>query len=663
MDFRLLDPNAAARGVEQVNAWADAAAKRRAGGMIATDPNAAMAHLQRNGLLGDAMNVQQGVWAEENRGIAATERERAEEDRQRAIMLEDEKREADALDAMATNLQSVLTDQGPQAVLPAFDALAQSWVAKGASPEQIAQMRAGLEADPDAFLTATAGAVEESRQRYQLWQAGGSVGTFDRRSGNINEQFRADRYEEFDPTKNVYRVPGFGGASGAAPAPTGGRPAGAPAEAEAIVGDRDAVVRMMIAEARGEGPQGMQAVGAVIINRARQTGKTGAEIIAERGQFEPAMTEDGRRRIAAIDPSSAEYQEASAALDRVLAGEDPTNGADHFYAPAAQRALGRPAPRWDNGSGADIGGHRFFRLGYGGGQPGPAPASSGPQQEAPPGMEVIQRAQPRAPTGAPPARYRPITDAERQQYNLPPGASAQINETTGQLQVLGGTSGRNANGGQPGRMSPQDGAFLVKLRTEAAQGQGIANLAAQMEPLARNLDTGGMMAMPGAGTVIGAVNPEVRRFMALTDQMTPGMRQGLPGAASDRDVAMFRSATPSIDKPREANLAAIAAMQAWGGRQGDYLAFMEQWARDNGNLLGASEEWSRYAQANPLFEEGTHGMPRVRRVTPWRQWFDRPAPTRQGGGGAAPAPRPQAPPARQGAPQRRRWNPQTQRLE
>lgn len=671
MDFRLLDPNAAARGVEQVNAWADAAAKRRAGALIGTDPAAAEAHLNRNGLLGDAMNVRQNVWAEENRDIAATQRDRAEEDRQRAITLEAEKREADALGTMATNLQAVITEHGVGAVLPAFDQMAQSWVANGADPESIAQMRAGLEANPEQFLTATAGAVSEANQRYQMWQQGGSVGTYDRRTGNIQERFRADRFEEFDPTKNVFRVPGFGGAadgpSGGAGDRPGVRPASVPAEAEAIVGDRDAVVRMMIAEARGEGPQGMQAVGAVIINRARQTGKTGAEIIAERGQFEPAMTEDGRRRIAAIDPNSEEYRVASAALDAVLAGDDPTGGADHFYAPAAQAALGRPAPRWDNGSGADIGGHRFFRLGYGGGQPGGGgaapPPSSAPQQEAPPGMEVIQRGVPRAPTTPPPARYRPITAAEREQYNLPPGASAQINESTGQLQVLSSGAQGNGRGGQPGRMSPQDGAFLVKLRTEAGQGQGLANLAAQMEPLARNLDTGGMMAMPGAGTVIGAVNPEVRRFMALTDQMTPGMRQGLPGAASDRDVAMFRSATPSIDKPREANLAAIAAMRAWSGRQGDYLAFMEQWARDNGNLLGAMEEWGRYTQANPLFEEGTHGMPRVRQVAPWRQWFDRPAPTRQGGGGAAPAPRPQAPPARQGAPQRRRWNPQTQRLE
>jgi len=660
MDFRLLDPNAASRGVDQVNAWADAAARRRAGSMIGTDPAAARQVLNANGLLGDAMNVQQGEWATENREIAATQRTRDEEDRQRGIALEEEKREAEVLGGMATNLQAVLTEFGPEAVLPAFDSLAASWRAKGANPEEIAQMRAGLEANPEQFLMATAGAVSEANQRYQMWQQGGSVGTYDRRTGNIEERFRAERFEEFDPTKNVYRVPGMGGASGPAPAPAGRGPAAVPAEAEALVGNRDAVVRMMIAEARGEGAQGLQAVGAVIVNRARQTGKTADQIIAEQGQFEPAMTEAGRARMARVNPNSTEYAMASAALDRVLAGEDPTGGADHFYAPRAQAALGRNAPSWDNGSGADIGNHRFFRLGYGG-QPGSAPAPSAPPQEAPAGLEVVQRGVPRAPTGQAAARFRPITEQERVQYNLPEGASAQINETTGQLQVLGGAGGPRT--GQPGgQLAPQDRSYLNTIKNEAKLGAGAANIYAQMRPLAMSVDTGGFMAMPGAGEVVGAMDAETRRFMQLTDQLTPGMRQGLPGAASDRDVAMFRSATPSIDKRREANIAAIDAGEAWAARQGDYVAFMEQWARDNGSLLGASEEWSRYTSANPLFEnaDGTHGMPTLARVQPWRQWFGRP---RAAGSGNRPAPAAGATPAPAGGGRRRVWNAQTQRLE
>lgn len=620
MDFRLLDPNAAARGVEQVNAWADAAAKRRAGGMIATDPAAAEAHLNRNGLLGDAMNVRQNVWAEENRSIAATERERAGEDRQREIQMVEEKREADALGAMTTNLQAVLAERGPQALLPAFDTMARSWIASGASQEEIAQLRAGLEADPEGTLLTVGGAVEEANQRFQVWQAGGSVGTFDKRTGVIQEQFRADRFEEFDPTKNVYRVPGFGGASGGAGAPAGARPATAPASREAAL--RATTTPDAIKE---------------LFPNARITG----------GDRDPETNAsvNGAERSWHLQPGKAVDMAPipGETVETVKARLEAAGWTVHEALDETKNTRGT-GPHWHFAATPPSGG---------GGGAAPSPTT----QQVPAEMEPIQRATPRPTT--PPARFRPITDAERQQYNLPAGASAQINEATGQLQVLGGASQRGGTTGQPGgRLSPQDNAYLVKLRTDAAQLNGIANLYAQMEPLARNVDTGGLMAMPGAGTVVGSLNPEVRRFMQLTDQMTPGMRQGLPGAASDRDVAMFRSATPSIDKPRETNLAAIAAGRAWAKRQGDFVAFMEHYARNNGGLLGATEEWNRYTDANPLFsdEDGTHGMPTVARVTPWRQWFGgqpgQAAPT------GAPAPRPQS-----GSPQRRVWNPQTQRLE
>ena len=159
MDFRLLDPNAAAKASNQVNEWAQKAAEKVAGQQIAAgNRQGAQDHLNRNGFLGPAQNLMQQDFAIENRDIEAGERAIKEEDRQRKMQLEDEKREAEVLGGMATNLMGVLQSQGKEAVLPAFDALSRTWIAKGATPEQITLMRTELERNPEKFLEATGAA-------------------------------------------------------------------------------------------------------------------------------------------------------------------------------------------------------------------------------------------------------------------------------------------------------------------------------------------------------------------------------------------------------------------------------------------------------------------------------------------------------------------------
>jgi spore germination cell wall hydrolase CwlJ-like protein len=124
--------------------------------------------------------------------------------------------------------------------------------------------------------------------------------------------------------------------------------------------DRDRAIRTIIAEAGNQGPTGMNAVGSVIRNRAVGGGATPSQVVMAPNQFEPWNTAGGRAKMAAIDPNSPQFQQASQALESAYAGNDPTNGATNFYAPKAQAALGRPAPAWDNGRGVDIGDHRFF---------------------------------------------------------------------------------------------------------------------------------------------------------------------------------------------------------------------------------------------------------------------------------------------------------------
>jgi hypothetical protein len=127
--------------------------------------------------------------------------------------------------------------------------------------------------------------------------------------------------------------------------------------------DRDLAIRTVLAEAADQGPVGMNAVGSVIRNRAVNGGfggDTPSGVVTAPNQFEPWNTAAGRGRMAAIDPNGSQYAAAGHALDLAYAGNDPTNGATHFYGPKVQAALGRRPPAWDNGTGVDIGGHRFF---------------------------------------------------------------------------------------------------------------------------------------------------------------------------------------------------------------------------------------------------------------------------------------------------------------
>jgi len=188
--------------------------------------------------------------------------------------------------------------------------------------------------------------------------------------------------------------------------------------------DLDLLARTLIGEAGNQGPQGQQAVAQVILNRAKQSGQPIADVIMAKGQFEPWNNPQKRSQLLQLDPNSPQYQEALTNAQAVLNGSaqlpPEIAGADHFYAPKAQAALGRPTPSWDNGTGIDLGGHRFFNLN--GGQ-SPAP-SAPPQGSAPP-----------APMGAPP---QPQMANAQPQLSMPELAGPQGGPQPFQIAQNGG---------------------------------------------------------------------------------------------------------------------------------------------------------------------------------------------------------------------------------
>lgn len=187
-------------------------------------------------------------------------------------------------------------------------------------------------------------------------------------------------------------------------------------------GERDLAVRTVLAEAGNQGPTGMQAVASVLRNRAVNGGfggDTPTGVITKPFQFEPMNTPQGRQRMASYDPNSPAYQNADAALTRAYAGEDPTSGATHFYAPKAQAALGRPAPSWDNGTGQDIGDHRFL----GGAGTPPVVAGMTPDVVSAQSRAPAQAPVPQQPVAAQPAAQ---PEASRNAPMIPPRVAEGI---------------------------------------------------------------------------------------------------------------------------------------------------------------------------------------------------------------------------------------------
>jgi hypothetical protein len=138
--------------------------------------------------------------------------------------------------------------------------------------------------------------------------------------------------------------------------------------------------------------------------------------------------------------------------------------------------------------------------------------------------------------------------------------------------------------------------------------------------------TGGIWRkIPGVVGAESQFDPEIASMQAISDEITPLMRQGMPGAASDRDVAMFRGATVSVDKLPEVNRNIIRAKKAQLKRDGEYTRAKRAWVERYKTLGGFEDEWRDFANANPIFADpelaGDYGLnpERIEYSVGWRR--------------------------------------------
>ena len=137
----------------------------------------------------------------------------------------------------------------------------------------------------------------------------------------------------------------------------------------------------------------------------------------------------------------------------------------------------------------------------------------------------------------------------------------------------------------------------------------IARAADQFENLMKVQDTGLARGLPGASFVEGLVtegtfsgDPQIEQMESLLAKITPLLRGGLPGAASERDVAMFQRSGFGVNKPVQTNRAIIAGAKAAAQNAEDRQAFREAYVSQQGTLRGAEEAWKSYLDANPIFD-------------------------------------------------------------
>lgn len=142
--------------------------------------------------------------------------------------------------------------------------------------------------------------------------------------------------------------------------------------------------------------------------------------------------------------------------------------------------------------------------------------------------------------------------------------------------------------------------------SEASKLDAVAREAQQFMALNERTASGPFV---GSGPVAFArsMSSDVSTMRSITDRLTPAMRQGLPGAASDKDVAMFRSATVGIDKPYEANLNIASALVQRANLEKDRVRFLESYrdANPHNPTGGAERAWREYLDANPIFDTGS----------------------------------------------------------
>ncbi len=222
----------------------------------------------------------------------------------------------------------------------------------------------------------------------------------------------------------------------------------------------DDILKTLIAEAYGEGPEGMRRVAETIINRAAIRGLTPEQVVRQASQYTGLTSPGPSAKKAWNDPQA--IAAAQAAWELAQQPGDPTGGADHYY---AQGTISQPWWAASMTPKGEYGGHTFF--------------SSRP---LPPGeLPQVATALSTVPTPSAPAPVTPSIDMALMRRNAMP--SQLIPDTFAKLPVSGQSLGdrlaMNPIGGGQQQAPMFDAAYdtrtgTMRMTRQPIDSQGIA---------------------------------------------------------------------------------------------------------------------------------------------------------------------------------------------
>jgi hypothetical protein len=172
----------------------------------------------------------------------------------------------------------------------------------------------------------------------------------------------------------------------------------------------------------------------------------------------------------------------------------------------------------------------------------------------------------------------------------------------------------------PSKLSTADNKALEDARAVAEQANEIADKGLQFKGVNATQATGGWL---DRATWLPTMDKEKQLMESFTAKIAPQMRIPGSGTTSDRDLAFFVAASPSIEKSRQVNDAIVTGFDLSRRNANDRVQFLEAYAQNKGSLLGAEQMWRQYLNDNPIFDqESTPLKPALNesRKT-WQEYF------------------------------------------